>query len=354
MFKRFGLFLIVFLVLFSDVFGKSDTTFKPNGQIIVQAFVRTIFDATDGTYQMYINRAFFGYSYRFDPKWSATIVLDAGSPTLFGNIEVTDTLGNPLPVSYLYNEGSVSTSFLKFAFLEFAPSDKFKIQAGGILQNHYITQEKFWGYRYVLQTFQDLYFKTPSSDLGIIAYYSPLEMFSIDAAITSGDGIRFNRESWGYPKFAGGLTVKPVAGLILRVYYDNYKGNVFPNTASQQTFSIFAGYRFRYKFRIGAEYNYHKNHDHIQGEDLYGPSVYGTYILNNKIEFFARFDLLQSNKTGIHNDPWNLQRDGQLYMAGISYYPVKGIALSLSYQGWNPRDHSTFMNNIAFCFEFKL
>ncbi|NQV02287.1 MAG: hypothetical protein HQ542_06560, partial [Bacteroidia bacterium] len=188
--------------LFSDVFGKSDTTFKPNGQIIVQAFVRTIFDATYGTYQMYINRAFLGYTYRFDSKWSGTIVLDVGSPTLFGNLVVKDTTGNLLPVSYLYNQGSVSTSFLKFAFLEFAPSDKFKIQAGGILQNHYITQEKFWGYRYVLQTFQDLYFKTPSSDLGIIAYYTPSDKISIDAAITSGDGIRFNRQFSNFSHFS--------------------------------------------------------------------------------------------------------------------------------------------------------
>ena len=354
MIKSFLFGLSIFLVSVSLGFSQSDSTFKPAGKVIVQVFVRTLYNATEGAYQMYINRAFLGYSYRFGQKWSATLVLDAGSPTLFGNLEVKDTAGNLLPVSYLYNQGSVSTSFLKLAFLEFSPSNKIKIQAGGILQNHYITQEKFWGYRYVLQTFQDLYFKTPSTDLGIIAYYSPLEMLSIDAAITSGDGIRFNRESWGYPKFAGGLTVKPVSGLILRTYYDIYKGNITPDTASQQTISFFAGYRYRDKFRIGAEYNYQKNHGHVQGEDLYGPSAYGSYILNEKIEFFIRFDLLQSNKTGTTNDPWNLQRDGQLYMGGISYYPVKGVALSISYQGWSPRDHSTFTNNIAFCFEFKL
>ena len=334
--------------------GQSDSTFNPSGKIIVQVFDRTIYNATAGTYGMYINRAFLGYSYQFAPQWSGTIVIDAGSPTVFGNLQVKDTAGSNMETSYLYNEGSVYTSFLKFAFIEYNPTNIIKIQAGGILQNHYITQEKFWGYRYILQTFQDLYFKTPSTDLGIIAYFTPVEMVSIDAAITNGDGIRFNRTSWSYPKFAGGITIKPVKGLTLRAYYDNYKGNVAPNTANQQLFSVFTGYKFRDKFRIGAEYNYHKNHNHIQGQDLYGPSIYGSYILNKKLEFFARFDLLQSNAIEGNEDPWNYQKDGQLYMGGISYYPVKGISLSLSYQGWNPQNQTAFTSNIALCFEFKL
>jgi hypothetical protein len=351
--------LTVFLIpvmLFIHSLGhpQSDTTFKPGGKIIVQVFDRTIYNATAGTYGMYINRAFLGYSYHFAPQWSGAIVLDAGNPTVFGNLEVKDTAGNNLETSYLYNEGSVYTFYLKFAFAEYNPAKSVKIQAGGILQNHYITQEKFWGYRYVLQTFQDLYFKTPSSDLGLIVYYTPAEMVSIDAAITNGYGIRFNRSSWGYPKFAGGITLKPFKGMMFRAYYDNFKGNTDPNTATQQLFSCFAGYKFREKFRIGAEYNYHKNHNQVQGQDLYGPSVYGSYILTRKLEFFARFDYLQSNETAGSDDPWNFHKDGQLYMGGISYYPVRGISLSVSYQGWNPEDHSVFTSNLACCFEFKI
>ena len=45
----------------------------------------------------------------------------------------------------------------------------YKNTSRGVLQNHYITQEKFWGYRYVAPTFQDKYYGIPSSDLGIIA-----------------------------------------------------------------------------------------------------------------------------------------------------------------------------------------
>ncbi len=352
--QRELLLSLTILIYHATSFSQSDTVFKPGGKIILQVFDRTIYNATSGTYGMYINRAFLGYSYQFASKWSGTIVIDAGNPTVFGNLQVKDTTGTNMETSYLYNEGSVYTSFLKFAFIEYNPAKTIKIQAGGILQNHYITQEKFWGYRFVLQTFQDLYFKTPSSDMGIIAYFTPVELVSIDAAITNGDGMRFNRSSWGNPKFAGGITVTPVKGLTLRAYYDNYKGNVAPNTANQQLFSIFTGYKFRNRFRIGAEYNYHKNHNHIAGQDLYGPSIYGSYLINKKLDFFARIDLLQSNITEDNPDQWNFQKDGQLYMGGISYYPVKGISLSLSYQGWNPQDQTTFISNIALCFEFKL
>jgi len=51
--------------------------------------------------------------------------------------------------------GSYYTMTLKFASLEWKPNEHFKVQAGGILQNHSITQEQFWGYRYVAPTFQD-------------------------------------------------------------------------------------------------------------------------------------------------------------------------------------------------------
>ena len=60
---------------------------------------------------------------------------------------------------------------LKFASLEWNPNEHIKVQAGGVLQNHYIAQEKFWGYCYVAPTFKDKYYGIPSSDLRIISYF---------------------------------------------------------------------------------------------------------------------------------------------------------------------------------------
>jgi hypothetical protein len=354
---RIVLFSVLFFLEVTNLTAQNDSTFKPSGKVIIQVIDRTLVEMNgeDVKYGMYINRAFFGYRYFFHPKWSGTIVIDAGRPTVFGNLTVNDTSGNTLPVSYDYTEGSYYTIMLKFAYVEFNPTSKLKIQAGGILQNHYITQEKFWGYRYILETFQDRYYRTPSSDLGFIAYYAPLDWLSFDAAITNGEGIRFNQESFGNVKYAAGVDVKPLKGWTNRLFFDAAPSDNQATPATRQLLSFFTGYRQPLMFRIGAEYNYYWNYANINNNDLFGISVYGSWEITERFEVFARFDDLKSNTLNGATDPWHLAKDGQAYIAGAHYVPVKNIALSLSYQGWKPNDDSfNYSNTLALSFEFKL
>ncbi|MCU0371255.1 MAG: hypothetical protein MUC31_07565, partial [Bacteroidales bacterium] len=117
----------------ANIQSQVDSTFNPSGNVIIQVIDRTLVEMNGGDvkYGMYINRAFFGYRYFFHPKWSGTLVIDAGRPTVFGNLTVNDTSANPLPTSYDYSEGSYYTISLKFAYLEFNPTSKLKLQAGG-------------------------------------------------------------------------------------------------------------------------------------------------------------------------------------------------------------------------------
>lgn len=338
-------------------FAQSDSTFKPQGKVVVQVINRTLYqtDGTSGQYGMYINRAHVGYSYQFAPKWSGTVILDAGRPTVFGNLTVKDANGNLLPVTSSYQAGSYFTMGLKFSYLEYRPTTNLKLQAGGILQNHYITQEKFWGYRYVLETFQDRYFGTPSGDLGFIGYYAPLKWLSVDAALTNGEGFRFNQDQQGKVKFAGGVDIKPMKGWINRLYYDNSASSDPTKPATQQLLSIFSGYRLPNAFRIGAEYNYHFNQGNMTNENLYGVSVYGSWEASSRFEVFARYDNLQSNTLSGSSTPWHLASDGQAYITGVHFIPVKNVALSLSYQGWQPADNSAkYKSTLALSTEFKL
>ena len=341
----------------SGLCAQSDTTFKPKGNVLIQVINRTLYenDGNTGKYGMYINRAHFGYRYQFAPKWSGTVIVDAGRPTIFGNLSVKDTSGNNLPNSYNYKEGSYYTMTLKFSYLEYNPTLKIKLQAGGILQNHYITQEKFWGYRYILETFDDRYFGIPSADLGFIGYFSPLTWLSFDAAITNGEGFRFNQDSHGKVKYAAGIDIKPVKGWISRIYYDNSVSSDPAKPSTQQLLSAFSGYRIPGVFRIGAEYNYHVNHGNIKNNDLYGLSVYGSYEMTQRFEIFGRYDNLQSNTlTGATNE-WNYTNNGQAYIAGVHFAVVKNVSLSLSYQGWQPADDALkYKNTVAFSFEFKI
>jgi hypothetical protein len=349
--------LLAFLTAKTACYSQSGDSFKPEGKVVVQVINRTLYenDGNTGKYGMYINRAHFGYRYQFAPKWSGTVIVDAGRPTVFGNLSVTDTSGNNLSNSYNYKEGSYYTMTLKFSYLEYNPTPKIKLQAGGILQNHYITQEKFWGYRYILETFDDRYFGIPSADLGFIGYFSPLEWLSFDAMLTNGEGFRFNQDVHGRIKYAAGIDIKPVRGWITRFYYDNSTSSDPAKPATQQLLSAFSGYRLPGLFRIGAEYNYHINHGNLQNKDLYGLSVFGSYEMSETFEFFGRYDNLQSNNLSGSADPWHFSGDGQAYIAGIHFVPAKNVSLSLSYQGWQPADESMkFKNTVAFSFEFRL
>jgi hypothetical protein len=212
MIKKLFYILTIALYFTTGIQAQTDTMFKPSGNVIVQVINRTLYetDGSTGKYGMYINRAHFGYRYQFAPKWSGTVIVDAGRPTVFSNLNVKDTAGNNLPVSSNYKEGSYYTMSLKFSYLEYNPSPKIKLQAERIIQNHYITQEKFWGYRYILETFDDRYFGIPSADLGFIGYFSPLDWVSFDVAITNGEGFRVNQDNQGKVKYAAGIDIKPV------------------------------------------------------------------------------------------------------------------------------------------------
>ncbi|MDK2909563.1 MAG: hypothetical protein PWR20_1130 [Bacteroidales bacterium] len=355
--KKIVVFICLLIFTFKQGSCQTNDAFIASGNMIIQIINRTIYEiqGNEKKYGMYINRAHLGYRYQFAPKWSGTVILDIGRPTIFGNLGVKDTTGNPLSVSYNYSQGSYYTMTLKFSYLEFNPTPKIKLQAGGILQNHYITQEKFWGYRYILETFSDKYFGIPSADLGFICYFSPIEWLSVDAAITNGEGFRNNQDNHGKVKLAAGIDIKPLKGWITRLYYDNTTSGDPVKPATQQLISIFTGYRLPGVFRLGGEYNWHLNHEYIQNKDLYGCSIYNSIEMRPNLEFLVRYDKLISNTLEGTTSAWHIQDDGEAYIAGVHYKPEKNISLSLSYIGWNPSSHLLkYKNGIEFSFEYKL
>ena len=103
------------------------------------------------------------------------------------------------------------------------------------------------------------------------------------------------------------------------------------------------------------EYNYQKNKGMIEGQDWYGPSFYGNYSFLKNFRLIARFDKLSSNTPEGGNVGWNHSNDGQLFILGIEYSPVKGIRLTPNFQDWTPEDESlpscaSFFFNCEVCF----
>jgi hypothetical protein len=318
---------------------------------IVQVFGHASYLIEDHYYDYNFTRAHLGLEYQFNKDWSAKIIVDRGRATSVGEITVTDSLGNEYYVDDTSVEGAYYTMYLKFASLQWKVNDQLTLQGGAILQNHYITQERFWGLRYVAQTFQDLYWGIPSSDLGLIAYYKLNEAFSFDAAITNGEGVRNAQDESGKVKLSGGINIKPTEILQLRFYYHNRQTND-ADSKTEEMYAAFVGVQQSPKFKIGAEFNYMKHLSYTDNLNSYGYSLYSTYKAGQKTELFTRYDKL------LYDDPNHViaenNSDGNKIIAGVSHSPIKGVNIALNYQGWIPdNSYTDSENNIRISMEFK-
>jgi hypothetical protein len=162
-------------------------------------------------------------------------------------------------------------------------------------------QEKFWGYRYIMKSFQDLYKFGNSADLGISAAYKFNDWLSADAIIVNGEGYKKIQKNDGL-QYGLGATIKPIKGLSMRVYYglnectDHIQKNI-------QNLATFIGYKGKC-FSLGAEYNRIRNAQYSDGNDMNGFSVYGNLQLNKEglpeaaiISVLASNVIMNNNRT---------------------------------------------------------
>lgn len=318
---------------------------------IVQVFGTAAYDTEANTYGYSFGRAHLGFQYKFNDKWRSKIIIDRGRATSVGHITVTDTDGNTLSVENSATEGAYYTMFLKFASLEWQPNAQLTLEGGAILQNHYIPQERLWGLRYVAQTFQDLYWKIPSSDLGFKAQYQLSEIITVDAALTNGEGPRKLQDNLGKVKIAGGITLKPTEQIQARIFYHNRQSS-YTGETTEQLYAVFAGYKPNAKLRIGGEFNYMTNLDYTKGLDSYGFSLYSAYNVSTKTALFARYDRLLYDLPNHWTS--STKNEGHAIIAGISHSPIAGVNLSLNYQGWLPdKSSNAEENKLLFSMEYK-
>lgn len=351
-----GRIMIIAIIAVTPFFSYSqkEMEFTPYGKPIIQVFATSTlqpFDDAQQNYNFNIGRAHLGYQYWFSEHWSAKIIIDRGKATSVGQLTFTDIEGNTFNVQNTSKEGACYTMFLKFASLQWKVNNRLTLEGGAILQNHYITQERFWGLRYLAQTFQDLYWHIPSSDLGFIAYYKLNNFISFDVALTNGEGPRNLQDAFGKVKLSGGIDIKPSKKIQTRIFY-HHKQSGIDSTATEQMFSVFIGYKPSVKIRIGGEYDYMSNLDNADGLDNCGFSFFAAYHLTDKMELFARYDKLFNEIPEYLNAI--VTEEGNMIIGGISYTPVEGINISLNYQGWISDDNvSKNKNSILLSMEYK-
>ncbi len=307
---------------------KSDdgSNFKPNGKPLVTIFSDFRYSVQDGKTNpaFEISRAYFGYQYNFSPNFSTKVVFDVTS---------TNNASSTFPSAY--------SAYVKNAFGEYS-NKMIKVDFGMIGTNMFNLQESMWGKRYLLKSFQDLNGYGSSADLGVGMKLQLAPQFSLDAQIVNGEGYQ-KVQSDSAVKVSLGMTVEPVKHLLVRVYGDYMKKN-----DSQTTFNAMLAYNSD-KLTVAGEYNYQKGNKMTKDHDLNGLSFWGTYKTCHTMSIFARFDNLTSK------DDWNAAKDGQLYSAGLEFFPVKGMAIAPNFQISNPKKDgikstSNFLVNFNFSF----
>jgi len=255
-----------------------------------------------------VKRAYLGYKTKLDDHFSANIKLDIGSPD--------DVSEYSLKKRFAY---------FKNAYVQYKIG-KFSTQVGISDCQQFKVQEKFWGYRYIYQSFQDVNKFGPSADMGVLFDYVFSDKISLDASFLNGEGYNQIQTDEDF-KTSIGATYTPFKQLTLRLYYDSgiaYRYN-------QSDLAGFVGVKFD-KFSLGGEYNHQWNNKAKENHRMYGYSFFGTYQLASKFKLFGRYDHLFSNTLEGEINPWNLSNDGSSVISGIEYTPIKNAQIAINYQ----------------------
>ncbi len=347
--KKLFIGILTILSLSFELFAQEETAteneFKPNGQAFGKVFWNYNYNVTEDAEQrnsFALQRAYLGYQYNFSENISTKITLDGS-----GSSEASDF-----------------TVFLKIAQLDWKVVEPVKLSFGLIGLKQFDTQEKLWVYRYIFKSLQDEFKFGPSADLGANAEVSIIQNLTANFFILNGEGYKHIQDDMGRLKAGGNILFTPVKGLTFKGYYDIYGGNIEVNdsvtrdTCSIHTLAFFAGYKAA-KFRIGAEYNIMLNGTKYAKQaadhDITGIALYGTCIINKKFEVFGQWMLYKSNKLEGSDETWNYDEDGNLFLAGIQYAPVKGVKVAANYRAFlydNPdmNTDSYFFLNFEFAF----
>ena len=302
--------MVILGITFIAMSQETKEAFTPNGKPIIRVYSNFNSTFADGTTEsaFEITRVYLGYEHHFSKEFTGTVVYDVADPSV-GKLQMT--------------------AFVKNAFLGYE-KEKLSVDFGIIPTTQFKVQEGYWGYRYLLKSFQDEYSFASSADIGVSVTYEFSEVISADLAITNGEGYKLLQSDNIY-KTAFGISLTPVKSLLLRGMVD-FMDN-------QSTYAGFIGYDTG-KLSVAAEYNYQKNNGMVEGKDYFGPSVYSTYQLSKKSKIYLRLDDLKSNTLSGATQNWNEAKDGTMFMAGFEYSPVRGVKLSPNYRGWSPAQSS--------------
>lgn len=284
-------------------------TEEPKGKAIVQVFgnFHTGFGAENDDRGFELERSYLGYEYNLGSGLSVKGVMDIGKSSDVGDYQRIAYIKNAM-VSWktgnlTLNGGLISTTQFNF-------------------------QEKFWGYRYIMKSFQDEYKFGSSADLGISAAYKFADWVSADLIIVNGEGYKKIQNNDGL-NYGLGVTLTPLKGFQVRLY-GGLNESAEDGKKDITNMAAFMGYKHE-KFAIGAEYNYMMNASYKKDADQSGYSVFASVNLPKDVSLFARFDGLNSK-----ND-WNEAKDESAAILGAQFKLGKYVKIAPNFRMSMPK-----------------
>lgn len=277
---------------------------EPKGKAIVQVFgnFHSGFGETNNDRGFELERSYLGYEYNLGKGLSIKGVMDVGRSN-----QVDD-----------YHR----IAYIKNAMISWKRGN-LTLNGGLIPTTQFNFQEKFWGYRYIMKSFQDEYKFGSSADLGISATYRFADWISADAIIVNGEGYKKIQKNDGL-NYGLGLTLTPVKGLQIRLY-----GGL--NESSEESkkdivnIAAFVGYKHE-RFTIGVEYNQMWNASYSDNADQNGYSIFASAKLSKLTDIYARYDDLNSK------DDWNIAKDESAAIIGAQFKLGKYVKIAPNFR----------------------
>ena len=279
-------------------------TEEPKGKAIVQVFgnFHTGFGADNDNRGFELERSYIGYEYNLGKGLSIKGVMDVGRSN-----QVDD-----------YHR----IAYIKNAMISWKTGN-LTLNGGLIPTTQFNYQEKFWGYRYIMKSFQDEYKFGSSADLGLSATYRFADWVSADAIIVNGEGYKKIQKNDGL-NYGLGLTLTPVKGFQIRLY-----GGL--NESSEEgkkdivNMAAFVGYKHE-RFTVGAEYNQMWNASYSDNADQSGYSIFASAKLSKLTDIYARYDDLNSK------DDWNIAKDESAAIIGAQFKLGKYVKIAPNFR----------------------
>jgi len=280
-----------------------------------------------------LSTALLGYKFQKSDQLTFTLIYDVTHTT--GDIYVTDTVGNNLPVKYF--AGSEYTAFLKMAEIKWFFAPKFSLSAGQLLNQQYLTkQDKIWGHRYVMTTMQELYRMAYPADFGMRIEYRDQDKIAWSLGATNGNGPFHKQDTLNVIEYTSNLEVYLIKDLLIKAFVGLTPATFDTENNLKTAFSGFIAYT-KEKYTLGIEYSYTKN---VRFTDYHysGVSGFASYNIDPKWELFARYDYVDQSAIVEYEN---------VYVAGFQYQPQKQLFLSINYRYWSKAEIQQIYFNLG-------